>query len=159
MSEYQCTYFQTKRSKRSQFHLKHADLATCILVSQHACAACSSQEMSLLMEMSHRQHGPQGSLINLVSDNQQSFDPASHWRKPNTTASAYKVEPSGGCKTSYTTQPLRSHIYLTSISHKNPNVQYIHFLSRGKEIFCWDHKDLFLLKLQCKNVLSYMRYD
>lgn len=93
--------------------------------------------MSLLMEMSHKQHGPLGSLINLVSDNQQSSDPASHWRKPNTTASAYKVEPSGGRKTSYTTQPLQIHIYITSISHKYPNVEYIYFFSDQKnEIFC-----------------------
>ncbi|KAF5893299.1 Rho-related GTP-binding protein Rho6 [Clarias magur] len=57
------------------------------------------QEMSSLMELSHRQQGPIGSLINLVSDNHLvSPDQASHRRKSNTTASSYKVDPSGVMK-------------------------------------------------------------
>lgn len=130
----------------------------CIPVSQHACASFSSQEMRLLMEMSHRQHGPLGSLINLVSDNQQSSDPAFPLAKFQHDSIRLQSGTWSGRETSHTKQPLEINIYITSISHKYPNVQYntlIYFQMKRKcfvsrVLSCSDHIDLFLLKLQAK---------
>lgn len=148
-------------------------------VSQHACASFSSQEMRLLMEMSHRQHGPLGSLINLVSDNQQSSDPAFPLAKFQHDSIRLQSGTWSGCETSHTKPPLEINIYITSISHKYPNVQYNTFISFqmkrkcfvSRVLSCSDHIDLFLLKLQAKglglcimseqvlNCLSYPCYD